>query len=343
MKNKNAPTYQTNPLEMRIEDWNADGTSDIRERAESVDAYAQTPVPMEKLKIYREKVKRGVGIAAVELAILPSANSDGSLKTVMMGWGGNFHVPIARLELAEIARQNPQSDILIVNNPGSGDSSALPKADMKRMRQTGDFTPYGEILGSALSNITSQYDQVNMYGHSMGARSAIATAPHLDRPIDYLSVTDPVGSKELGLLGLADRFVLQEGKHAGNYKKSTDNKAALRLQNDYDAAAIEKKPMTAERLRALKQFLADQVLAMSHGGLFDDLAELADKGNVRTLQINSPEQSALNNPNDIRQMMQNLAKSHPDTHFRQVVLPGQTHSLNSAGHTHTTGMLSKEL
>lgn len=329
---------------MRIEDFNGDGTNDHRDKVLHVDEYADTPVSMDRLKIYREQVKHGMGHAAVEMALLASPNGDGTAKTMMMGWGGNFNVPIARLELAEIARQNPTSDILVINNPGAGESSPLPSEDMKHMRETGDFSPYGEIVGTALSGVLKHYDHVNMYGHSMGARSTIATAANLDHPVDYISVTDPVGSKKLGLLGLVDRFVLKEGHHAAEYKKSTDNLVALNLQNDYDSnAAPDKRPLTLEKARALNQFLIDQVLTMSRGGLEADLRELAASGNVKTVQINSPEQSELNDPNDVREIMAQLAKEHPDVHFRQVVLPGQTHSLNAAGHTHTTGMLSKEL
>lgn len=333
------PSYRTNPISVRVRDFDGNGGANESDATLRVSSYANRPLSMNELKVYRQHV----GGVAVEAALYHSPVGDGALKTMMMGWGGNFRAPVARLEMAEVARQNPGTDILILNNPGSGASDNVPKSAMKQMQKSGSFDAYSEITSGAIKPFTTQYDHVNMYGHSMGARNTIAAAGKLDRPVDYISVTDPPGSRRMSIPELTDSFVAKEGQHQANYKKRTDNKLSLRLQNGYDQN-FETPEEQAETVQyQLQKYLGliQQAKTMAPAGLKGDLEQMAASGNVKMAQVNSPEFSELNLPDDMRRMIAELALSFTGTHFRQVVLRGQTHSVNAGGTTHTTGMLSK--
>lgn len=333
------PSYHTNPMSIHVSDFNGSGGANERDATLRISSYANRPLSMDELKVYRQSI----GGTAVEAALYHSPTGNGTLKTMMMGWGGNFRAPVARLEMAEVARQNPGTDILILNNPGSGASDNISKNAMKQMQRTGSFDAYSEITSGVIKPFAKQYDHVNMYGHSMGARNTIAAAGKLDLPVDYISVTDPPGSRRMSIPELTKGFVVKEGQHQAEYKKRTDNKLSLRLQNGYDQNFETAKEQSETVQYQLQKYLGliQQAKTMAPAGLKGDLEQMASSGNVKSAQINSPEFSELNRPEDMRRLIANLALTFPDVHFRQVLLRDQTHSVNAGGTTHTTGMLSK--
>lgn len=334
------PTYITNPLDVSVHEFqpHLPLTTNNRDVTIHFDGYAEQPVDLAELDI---QTIRTIGGASVEAALLASPDNDGTLKTVLMGWGGNFRSDIALLEIAEIARQNTGSDLLVVNNPGSGDSSTIPKAAMKEMKRTGSFIPYGELVAETVNRYLQDYDRVNSYGHSMGARSTIAAAPLFDKRVDYAAITDPPGSRKLGLLGVGNAFMMIEGGHAGKYAELSDNELSLRLQKENDANALTN--MRKMGLKGVKQMFLDQSAAMGQDGLRTDLQTLAESRNIDALQINSPEFSALNKPQDMAKILDELIVHYPHLRVLQAVLLGQTHSVNVGGNSHTTGALSKLL
>lgn len=334
--------YKTNPLYGELHEFQPDGKILSKNVALSVDQYAENPIGgierlPEELPIY---IIRNLGGTAIETALFRSpSNQDGELKAITLGWGGNFYTDLARLELAEIAAQNPHSDLLVINNPGAGRSSPIDRVSMKYMKKTGSFAPYGEEVARAINEFTYDYNHINLYGHSMGARTAVATAPYVDKSIDYVTATDPPGSENLGLLGIANAFMIQEGRHAKEYAAKSDNQTSLELQQANDKNALNS--LRAMGGSAVKQMFLDQTQAMSKAGLEGDLKNLTKSGNVDILQINSPEFSAISNPETVRAILQQLAKEFPQFIIRQLLLLGQTHSVNVGGNSHTTGMLSK--
>lgn len=230
---------------------------------------------------------------------------------------------------------------MIINNPGSGESSELPAAAMKKIRKTGSFDPYGEIVGGAINKFLPDYDNLTMYGHSMGARAVIATAPYVIAPIDYLALTDPPGSRQFKLVDFLKAFAVKEGAHAAEYAKRSDNFVSLRLQKENDSLANTIDSIGSMGIIGAKQMFFDWPIAIHKDGLAYDLENLAKSKNVGTVQINSPEKSELNNPEDVRIILSELAKSYPHLVLRQLLLLGQTHSVNVGGSSHTTGTLSK--
>lgn len=337
MPNLKKPTYETNPLRVRLHD---NSSSQLVNHGHTIDfpSYADKPIGLEDLnqKIY------SLGKGAVEVALYKSPSNEGRLKFVTMGWGGNFNAPIARLEAAEIAKQNPDTDLAIINNPGSGDSSPIPHSIMKEIKQTGSFMPYGELVADAVRELYQDYDQASISGHSMGARTGIAFGRYLG-PVEYITATDPPGSRELGLIGLANAFMITEGAHAGEYAKHTDNTLSLELQRQNDALGNTIKNIVNMGPRGAAQMFFNQTGAMSGDGLKTDLELLLKSRNLDggTLQINSPEFSELNHPEDMRAILTDLADKYPGVDIQQATLLGQTHSVNTGGNSHTVGALSR--
>ena len=293
-----------------------------------------------------EQTTVNIGKTAIELYLLENPNSNnGKIKTVMLPWSGDVNLDITRLELAEIYEQSDE-DLLVVNNPGSGNSSGLPSNIMQEIRKTGSFNPYGEIVAEAIdtSRIPLDYDTINIFGTSMGGRSAISTASafgDLSSPIkmDYLSVTDAPGSRRLGALGIANSFMIKEVEHASKYLENSTNELAIKLQKENDSLDKWLKYIKNMGATATKQLIFDWTLAMSQDGLKEDLNSLADKENLKMIQFNSPENSELNNKDDVRLILQELAQKHPSIAFQQIILGNQTHSL-TIGNPDRCGALS---
>lgn len=334
------PTYTTNPLDIQLTQFSPDGDHKIRETSINFADYAERPLAEEDFTRYI--LGSRLGKHAVEVALIDSPSNTGNLKIVHYGWGGNIDALIARLEAEEIRRQNPDDSILIINNPSSGNSAPIPRAAMKEMKRTGSFAPYGELLANAIRPIVNDYDRKTAYGHSMGARTVISTVEYLGS-VDCVTATDPPGSRELGLAGLANAFMIKEGGHAGRYAETTDNALSLELQKKNDELGNTIRSLINMGPRGAAQMFLGQTGAMSKDGLRVDLERLLQSRNIDDgiLQINSPEFSELNSPYAINTMLADFARNYPNVDIRQAVLLGQTHSVNVGGNSHTTGALSR--
>ena len=365
---KKQPTYETNPLRVDVHSVSPDKADTVHRHTIKFPKYAEKPLELptdlkyidldnldtaiSKPNTPETDLKSGLdtrivyyrlGKGAVEVALYKSPlNEYGELKIVTMGWGGNLEASIARLEAAESTKQNPGTDMLIINNPGSGNSSPIPRSVMKEMKRTGSFMPYGELLAEPVRDLYQYYAQISISGHSMGARTGIALGRYIG-PVEYITATDPPGSRKLGLVGLANAFMLKEGAHAREYSKHTDNILSLELQRQNDELANKIKSTWKLGWRGAAQMLLNHTGVMSKDGLKVDLDLLLGSGNLNggTLQINSPEFSELNHSEDVHAILTNLAQKYPKVDVRQAVLLGQTHSVNTGGNSHTVGALSR--
>ncbi len=330
-------SYDTRSLDINLRNFGHNGNVD--ETAHHIDFkgnYHKKSIDLSESQVRTTKT----GNAAVQSFLIPSENPNGELKTVTMGWGGRADHPDALMELSSIRANNPGTDLLVFNNPGKGESSPIPKSVMRQMKKTGSFIPYGELVAKAINDQTSDYDKLSVYGHSEGARTAIGAITHLDKQAKQASLTDAPGSRNLGLFGIADAFLLKESRHAGEYAKRA---------KEYGLSAPElanedvMKDMMAMGAVGLKRMFLDEPAVMGKGGLMSDLSKMAASGNVRKVQFNSPEFSELNDPEEIKNILLSLAVTYTDVRFMQAVILGQTHSLNDRNNTQTTGPLSKTL
>ena len=242
------------------------------------------------------------------------------------------------MELSEIVKYNPDSDILMINNPGTDNSTTLPDAIARNMAKTGSFLEFGEIVAKAIEKDLENYNHISIYGNSMGARTAIALAANIDRPLDFISLTDPPGASNIGATGIFMGSVIKEEQHAKRYAEHTNNPKALKMQEIYDEKNSQWIKIMA--IKAMEQLYIDEPLALSRNGLKKDLISLIKKNNTKNIQINTPEFSELNNIKDMTKIIKDVSKKNPSVRLKQILLKGQTHSLSVGGNAHTTGKLS---
>lgn len=160
---------------------------------------------------------RSFGRTAFEAAVLGNPDAK-ELTAVFYGWGGNFRAPLAQAEVVALTAANPDKAFLVVNGPGIGNSSSLPKTAQREIRKTGSYDALGEVLAPVMDHIGQDYDAVTVGGHSLGARTATAVAAHMERKPDELRPHDPTGTRKMSLGGIAARFFAGEGREDIRYK-----------------------------------------------------------------------------------------------------------------------------
>lgn len=270
-----------------------------------------------------------------------------------MGWGGNVETDIARLELANTSAAHPNADILVINNPGSGESSALDRKTARKLRKTDDFGVLGEKYAEVIESYAGNADKLTLHGASEGGLFAARAAAALHDRIDQLIITDAPGSRKLGAVGLMNSFMTKEGAHAKAYLDATKNLYAKQKQQENDADAFNS--IRSLGFKGAKQQFFDQVLAMGRSDLEAQLAE-ATRGMKENGEItfNSPELSELNKWQDVANIVgriSNLSKENPALYpkidISHRVLKGATHSLGIANptlfqtHTKSSSKLSR--
>lgn len=263
-----------------------------------------------------------VGTTAVEMCVVGPENPE-RIMISLYGWGGNTRHPVAVNEAMALRANNPDTQIVYVNTPGAGRSSLLPKSVEKQIAQEGSWLGQGEILAKALSRVIDGR-KVDLRGHSLGARQAVAMAPFIESGAETMILNDPTGARRLGLAGIANSFILQEGRHLGNYLKVTPFPEVAEAQKAPISSAMK------DTLGGTKGSLWHQIFVdprgLSKGGLETDLSVVIPHIEKK-LRIISPEYSALNAPEDVANILKRvsgLAQTSLD--IEQFVLEGHTHS-----------------
>ena len=169
---------------------------------------------------------RGLGGVGIEVALIgdPSA---GELQAVYYGWGGAFRHPNAQREAVNMVYANPDVAYMVMNGPGIGNSGMLPKSVQKEIRQTGSYVPAGEYYAKVLEHVAQDYDEVNVAGHSLGARQAAGIVANMEPgAVSELRLHDPTGTRDMSLGGIAVGFFGKEGAENGKYVKESASPTA---------------------------------------------------------------------------------------------------------------------
>ena len=345
--NRNKHNISSTPLENPTPDYEAarvvfEDTS--YENGKAVSAQTSTfdittdVTPVER-EISLEQLDREVhqiGKTAIETFMLRSDNTNEDnrkLFTVFMGWGGNAETDIARLELANIQAAHPDSDILLVNNPGSGESSPLERKTARELRRTGDFRAVGNLYAEILQPYIDKASEVTLYGHSEGALSAIGATAALHDRVDHLVAVDAPGSRKLGVIGLMKAFMMREGKHVQQYQEHSQNPYALEKQRENDANMV--KNLRAMGWRGVKQQFIDHTIAMGKSNLEAQLTNAAEsmKENGDITYV-SPELSELSNQEAVSGILGRVSRLHQDNpakypriHVSERVMKEATHAI----------------
>lgn len=169
---------------------------------------------------------RGLGGVGIEVALIGDPSAE-ELQAVYYGWGGAFRHPNAQREAVNMVYANPDITYMVMNGPGIGNSGMLPKSVQKEIRQTGSYVPAGEYYAKVLEHVAQDYDEVNVAGHSLGARVATGVAANMTPGVvSELRLHDPTGTREMSLVDIAVSFFGKEGAENSKYVKESASPTA---------------------------------------------------------------------------------------------------------------------
>ncbi len=169
---------------------------------------------------------RGLGGIGIEVAIIGDPNAE-ELQAVYYGWGGAFRHPNAQREAVNMVYANQDVAYMVMNGPGIGNSGMLSKSVQKEIRQTGSYVPVGEYYAKVLEHVAQDYDEVNVAGHSLGARQAAGIVANMEPgAVSELRLHDPTGTRDMSLGGIAVGFFGKEGAEDARYAKESASPTA---------------------------------------------------------------------------------------------------------------------
>ena len=169
---------------------------------------------------------RGLGGVGIEVALIGDPSAE-ELQAVYYGWGGAFRHRNALREAVDMVYANPDIAYMVMNGPGIGNSDMLPKSVQKEIRQTGSYVSAGEYYAKVLEHVARDYDEVNVAGHSLGARVATGVAANMvPGAVSELRLHDPTGTRDMSLGGIAVGFFGKEGAENGKYVKESASPTA---------------------------------------------------------------------------------------------------------------------
>jgi hypothetical protein len=176
-------------------------------------------------------------------------------------------------------------------------------------------------------------DDIEMWGHSSGARMAIGLAAvhfaETGDQIEKLSLIEPIGSEKSSLLKTAFGFIVNEGIKMMKYSKRSPYNELSLLPNHNGRP--RRRKTWIERFRACYQTWVSLPVSLGKPGLESDL-EQALPAVKEKIAVLSPEHSGLNKPEVVRDVLSRLAKkADRPQKIEQVVLPDDSHSIISAG------------
>ena len=169
---------------------------------------------------------RGLGGIGFEAAVVGNLNAK-KLQVVYYGYCGAFRHQNALREAVDMVYANPDVAYMVMNGPGIGNSGMLPKSVQKEIRHTGSYVPAGEYYAKVLEHVAQDYDEVNVAGHSLGARVATGVAANMTPGVvSELRLHDPTGTREMSLVDIAVSFFGKEGAENSKYVKESASPTA---------------------------------------------------------------------------------------------------------------------
>lgn len=264
---------------------------------------------------------RGMGGVALETVAIGPEDAT-NVNFVFYGWGGNTRHPVAIHEAQTLAANNPDSLLVFTNNFGTGRSSMLPKVVTSAVRASGHYDGVGEYVASVVDKLT-EGRSLSLMGHSLGARTATGTAAHLSNPAEALILNDPTGTRKMNLFEIAIKFGVIEGGHIGRYMKAGFDEKAAYLQKHGSIA--KNAAVKGAKSGWQQQFLIDPS-GLSKESFRGDFLKAARSVN-KEIRIISPDLSALNDPDDITDIMATARGENSRAKMEQYILRDHTHSV----------------
>lgn len=281
---------------------------------------------------------RSLGGVGFEAAVVGNPDAE-EVNFVFYGWGGNFRHPNAQREAITMTYADPDVAYVVMNGPGVGNSGMLPESAQKKIRKTGSYLPLGEYLAPVVDHIAKDYEEVNLGGHSLGARTATAVVANREGSTEELRLYDPTGTRKTSLGGIATGFFVGEGRELMKYDKASSvpkpgdvglQFLAQRDPDNIEAVAGLPDSVTGGFKRSesgwIQQFLVDPA-GLRRDGFEGDL-RVAAPNVERRIDILVPDGSHLNDWRDVAMIVGRLRS-----------VPGLTADVsqwNVLNHTHNS-------
>jgi len=276
---------------------------------------------------------------AIEFVIVNSDRpKENGLIVYNMGIGGDIRNPVAVREMEVLTASNPDQQIMVINNAGSGQSSLPPSPVLAEMMKKGSFTPYGLWTFDLLQDKLGEYGDapITIWGKSLGGRVAIGLAAACGvagRPISNLWVIDPPWSSfppDVTLDFLSQVPVAKNYYDQSPYNEARDDQVPDITTNNFQST------LSASGLLNLYNLVYLPRAMESQDGMAADL--LAALGAVRgDFSILKPEYSEFGQPGPTEDLLAEAIKrassqgwSLPDR-VRVILLENQSHGVMSTG------------
>ena len=312
-----------------------DGSWVVIEQALQIPAAAFSPEPLSEKPetfTFEKQMDSRFGTLATQSIV---RNSD-KLAIHALAWGGTTENQVTAHETYRIAQALPDHTLTSLAMPGHGisnRSSRWPAAVRRQMLLSGSFSGAGEHLASLLNTHSAlrTAQSVDVLGTSTGARSAISLASSLHKKVDNLVLFDPPGASKVSTKAFRYRFSVVEKAHGDAYTAAskdtqhveTMRQAPRRASLPYIKAFARRDPLAAY------DFYQGEVAAMARQSLGRDLSQIRNVGRVVIL---SPEQSALNDIEDMSDTLSRAQRRHPNVVFEHYMFPG-THTITRMAST----------
>ncbi|MCL2280599.1 hypothetical protein FWC31_01805 [Candidatus Saccharibacteria bacterium] len=312
---------------------------------QSINVINAPEVDAKRLAAMREephysKIAR-LGEDAIEYALLNHEASEGNgVILYNMGAGGNKDHPVGAREAEVLAFANPDKQILLINNTGSGQSSLVPRDIMKQMKTDGIYGPQGEWMLRILEKQLEPYgDKIEIWGNSAGARVAMgmaAAVAAVGQNIANLRVVGPLSATDMTPLGFYAQLALM-GKAAGNYGKSSPYNETLELCYTEKSGKKKRiKPNWTTQKGAFVDNMWNYQMAMRHASGMEADLNGAMTSVQEDITIIQPEFSKFATPSQMYSRLLRIAidqehvfRLHPE--LRHIIIKNHTDAISSEG------------
>ena len=241
-----------------------------------------------------------------------------------------FSVPIDLKHLMYqhyLLAESIETPLLIIENPGYGESDQLTRSQKKSLKSNGDFGPIAESMLGIIDAIGIR--KINCIGYSMGSDIAAAIASH-------------ASGKDIEVLNL---FIMESArgkkqnplKLLGNFVSDIDN-LNFTWQHPIDPIMRELTKPEGESPEGLKKFnvnipkgLMTYGRSLYKGGLQNDLENAFNTQPNMKLTLGSAGSSKISTASANRRLCKLLKSEYQERSIRRIIIPGESHAYGDSG------------
>lgn len=257
--------------------------------------------------------------------------------------GGN------RREYALVGAMNPDARFVILDSPGTGPSTKLPREVMDHTMATGRFDRAAAIVAGALD--CARIHPLAFIGVGTGGRYAIGASANVESgQVRKIAGIDPEGQSDMGFLRQNMGMLKELLKHERAFREVTEDPYAAPHDNfpgipkEWEAKQPARVAKNLTSSRSAAQIFIQVPRALRHGGqaLAADMEAALGHQAEAALDYVSPEKSELlKNPDDPLRVLGYLS-AESAAKVRIIRVPEATHYFTAA-HPRLVGAIVKEV